>query len=145
MNENDNKKKPLGKVDVRKKALRIRDLGDKMRSAVTLFERAQQKFESGEDSYQEWQNISKILAIQMKDVEHFQAVATHNMGIIHAGRKEYVKAKEKLEKALELDPNYAVAHYNMALVYKKLNDMEKCKHHLARAKELGYERNKSGS
>jgi tetratricopeptide (TPR) repeat protein len=145
MSEKGNTKKPLGKVDVKKKALRIQDLGDKMRSAVTLFERAQQKFESGEDSYQEWQNISKILAIQMKDVEHFLAVATHNMGIIHAGRKEYVKAREKLEKALELDPDYAVAHYNMALVYKKLNDMEKCKHHLARAKELGYERNKSGS
>ncbi len=139
---NDSSKKPLGKVDVKKKALRIQDLGDKMRSAVTMFERAQQKFEDGEDSYQEWQNIAKILAIQRSDVDHFLAVANHNMGIIHAGRKEFEYAREKLEKALELDPNYAVAHYNMALVCKKLEDMKKCKEHLAKAKELGYVKNK---
>ncbi|MFO8058430.1 MAG: tetratricopeptide repeat protein [bacterium] len=142
MNDNNNRRKPLGKVDVKKKALRIQELGDKMKTAVAMFQSAQKKFEQGKDSYNEWQNIAKILDLQVKDTTHFLAVAHHNMGIIHAGRKEYKKAREKLEKAIELDPDYAVAHYNMALVYKKLDNMEKCKEHALRAKELGYDKNK---
>jgi tetratricopeptide (TPR) repeat protein len=139
MADNDKKdKQSLGRVDVRKKALRIQDLGDKAGTAVKMFEAAQSKFEKGEDSSREWKNIIKLLNLQIKDMRHFQAVAHHNIGIIHAGRAEFRKAEEWFKKAVEIDPDYAMAYYNLAVVYRKLDDKEKARKNYLKAKELGY-------
>jgi tetratricopeptide (TPR) repeat protein len=131
-------KAALGRVEVAKKALRIQDLSDKVGHAIQMFEAAQKKFESGQDSYREWNNIVKLLNFQIRDVQHFLAIAHHNMGIIHAGRKEFDQAEELFLKALEIDPDYAMAYYNLAVVYKKLEMPEKAKKYYAKAKELGY-------
>ncbi|HUT54086.1 MAG TPA: tetratricopeptide repeat protein [bacterium] len=131
-------KTALGRVEVAKKALRIQDLSDKVGYAIQTFEAAQKKFETGQDSYREWQNIVKLLNIQIKDVQHFLAIAHHNLGIIHAGRKDFNKAEELFLKALEIDPDYAMAHYNLAVVYKKLDLPDKAKQYYQKAKELGY-------
>jgi len=128
----------LGKVDVSKKAVKIQDLGDKVGIAVRLFESAKMKFERGQDSYKEWANIIRLLNIQIKDIQHFLAVAHHNMGVIHAGRGEFEKAEEKFHHAIELDPEYALAWYNLAVTYKRLKDDIKCRECVAKAKELGY-------
>jgi len=136
--ENNKGKQALGKVDVAKKALRIQDLGDKMGFAIQQYQSAQKKFEEGQDSYKEWQNIIKLLNIQIRDVQMFLAVAHHNMGIIHAGRKEYGKAEEKFNEAIKINPDYAMAYYNLAVVYKKLNQNEKAKQFYNKAKSLGY-------
>jgi tetratricopeptide (TPR) repeat protein len=138
MEDKRTSKAALGRVDVAKKALRIQDLSDKVGYAVNQFEAAQKKFESGQDSYKEWQNIVKLLNLQIKDVQHFLAVAHHNLGIIHAGRKEFGKAEELFQKAVEVDPDYAMAYYNLAVVYKKLNQDQKAKEYYFKAKELGY-------
>jgi tetratricopeptide (TPR) repeat protein len=136
---NDTKPKTaLGRVAVEKKALRIQDLGDKIGFAIQQYEKAQAKFEGGEDSYKEWQNIIKLLNAQIRDVQTFLATAHHNLGIIHAGRRELKQAEELFLKAIALNPDYAMAHYNLAIVYKNLNDMTKAKEYLAKAKELGY-------
>ena len=131
-------KKALGRVDVARKALRIQDLSDKVGHAVKQFEAAQKKFEGGADSYKEWENIIKLLNYQIKDVQHFLAVAHHNLGIIHAGRKEFKKAEELFLKAVEIEPDYAMAYYNLAVVYKKLDDAEKAQEYYQKAKECGY-------
>jgi tetratricopeptide (TPR) repeat protein len=136
--EEKKKKTALGKVDVTSKAMRIQDLGDKVGFAIKQFELAQDKFEAGKDSYKEWKNIIKLLNIQIKDIQHFKAVAHHNMGVVLAGRKNFKKAVKKFNEAVELDPQYALAWYNMAVAYKLLNKMVKAKECIAKAKELGY-------
>lgn len=128
----------LGKMDVAKRAVRMEDLADKVGFAVKQFEAAQKKFEAGEDSYKEWENIIKLLSYEIRDIQHFQAVAHHNLAIIHAGRHEFHKAEELLQAALKLDPTYAMAWYNLAVVYKNLRIMDKARDCLARAKECGY-------
>ncbi len=136
--ENNKKKTPLGKVDVQSKAMRIQDLGDKVGFAINQFELAQDKFEAGKDSYKEWKNIIKLLNIQIKDIQHFKAVAHHNMGVVLAGRKNFKKAVKKFKEAVELDPGYALAWYNLAVAYKLLNNIPRAKKCMAKAKELGY-------
>jgi len=138
MNTTNKDRAALGKVDVQKKALRIQDLGDKVGFAIKQFETAQKKFEAGQDSYQEWRNIVKLLSIQIKDVQHFLAVAHHNLGVIHAGKKEFEKAEELFRKAVEVDPDYAIAYYNLAVVYKNLKNAEMAQKYFAKAKSLGY-------
>jgi len=128
----------LGRVELEKKTLRIQELSDKIGVAIKQYEAAQQKFEKGEDSYKEWENIIKLLKAQIKDVVVFVAVAYHNQGIIHAGRKEFREAEGLFLQALEINPDYAMAYYNLAVVYKNLNDIPKAKDYLARAKALGY-------
>jgi tetratricopeptide (TPR) repeat protein len=138
MTDKDQTKTALGRVAVEKKALRIQDLSDKVGYAVQQYEKAQEKFEAGQDSYKEWQNIIKLLNAQIKDVENFLATAHHNLGIIHAGRRELQKAEELFLKAIAINPDYAMAYYNLAIVYKNLNDIPKAKEFLAKAKALGY-------
>jgi tetratricopeptide (TPR) repeat protein len=138
MTDKDKPRTALGRVAVEHKALRIEDLSDKIGYAIQQYERAQQKFEKGEDSYKEWQNIIKLLHAQIKDVETFMAIAHHNLGIIHAGRKEFQKAEELFLKSISVNPEYAMAYYNLAVVYKNLNDIPKAKEYLAKAKALGY-------
>ena len=138
MSKDKKEKATLGRVDVERKALRIQDLGDKIGVAIQQFEAAQKKFESGQDSYKEWKNIIKLLNIQARDVKHFLAVAHHNLGILHAGRKELAKAEELFKKAIEIDPDYAMAYYNLAVVYKNFMDPEKAKQYYQKAKALGY-------
>lgn len=139
MDKPDQNRTALGKVEVQKKALRIQELSDKLGFAIKQFEKAQAKFEKGEDSYREWVNISKLLTLQIRDLQHFQAVAHHNLGVLHAGRREFRKAEELFKKAIELDPEYGIAHYNLAVVYKRQGDIIKCRECFARAKELGYQ------
>ncbi len=133
-----NDKKALGRVDVSRKAVRIQDLGDKVGVAISQFQAAQKKFEQGQDSYKEWQRIIKLLDIEIKDIEHFKAVAHHNMGVIHAGRREFKRAEEMFRQAVKLDPDYALAWYNLAVTYKHTKEMEKCKECFYKAKQLGY-------
>ena len=138
MDDNNKKKSTLGKVDVLSKAMRIQDLGDKVGFAIKQFELAQDKFEGGKDSYKEWKNIIKLLNIQIKDIQHFKAVAHHNMGVVLAGRRKFEKAVTKFKEAVELDPEYALAWYNLAVAYKLLDKIPKAKQCMAKAKELGY-------
>ena len=132
------KSAPLGKMDVARKAVLMEDLADKVGFAVKQFEAALKKFEAGEDSYNEWENIIKLLSYEIRDIQHFQAVARHNLAIIHAGRQEFKKAEELLLSALRLDMTYAMAWYNLAVVYKNLKKMEKARECLDKAKECGY-------
>jgi len=128
----------LGKVDVEKKAVRIQDLGDRVGFAIKQYEAAQEKFETGADSYKEWKNIIKLLNSQVKDVEKFLAISHHNLGVIHAGRRELDQAEELFKKAIEINPDYGVAYYNLAVIFKNKHDIIKAKEFLAKAKELGY-------
>jgi tetratricopeptide (TPR) repeat protein len=140
MDDKDSKSKAaLGKMEPSQKAVRIQELSDKVGFAIRQFEAAQKKFEQGQDSYREWQNIVKLLTIQVEDVQHFLAVANHNLGVLHAGKREFKKAKELFEKAIALDPDYAIAYYNLAVVHKNLGDVEACRAAYQKAKELGYQ------
>lgn len=135
----EHKPAALGRMDPEKKAVRIEDLGDKVGVAIKQFMAAQKKFEAGQDSYKEWENIIKLLSYEIRDIQHFQAVAHHNLAIIHAGRKEFRRAEELLKSALKLDPAYAMAWYNLAVVHKTLGQMDRAKECLAKAKECGYQ------
>ena len=131
-------KEGLGRVPVLKKALRIEELGDRVNTAVALYKSAQKKFEAGEDSQREWENIIKVLQAEIEHERRFIAVAHHNLGVIYAGRHALVKAKEYFEQAIGIDPEYAVAYYNLAVVYKNLGDLNRARKLAEKAKELGY-------
>lgn len=131
-------KEHLGRVKVQRKAMRIEELGDRVNTAVALYKSAQKKFEAGEDSQREWENIIKVLEAEIEHVRRFIAVAHHNLGVIHAGRHQLAKAKDCFEQAIEIDPEYAVPYYNLAVVYKNLGDLNRAHQLAEKAKELGY-------
>ena len=54
MEQNDRSNKLLGKMELKRKTVRIEDLADKVDVAVTLFNKAQQKFEKGLERTIQW-------------------------------------------------------------------------------------------
>jgi len=131
-------KENLGRVNVQRKALRIDELGDRVNTAVALYKSAQKKFEAGEDSEREWENIIKVLQSEIEHERRFIAVAHHNLGVIHAGWHQLIKAKQYFEQAIAIDPEYAVAYYNLAVVYKNQGDLSRARELAEKARELGY-------
>lgn len=132
-------KENLGRVKVEKKALRIEDLGDRVNTAVGLYKSAQKKFEAGQDSEREWLNIVRVLEAEIGHVRKFIAVAQHNLGVIHAGRRDLAGAKQYFEAAIKIDPEYGVAFYNLGVLYRNLGDSERAQKCMNKAKALGYE------
>ena len=92
----------IGRMDVAKKALKIDELSDRVKIAVELYNGAQIKFDRGLDSLKEWENIIKVLNSEVKHIWSFIAIASHNMGVIHAQSEDLFKAKELFERALEI-------------------------------------------
>lgn len=128
----------LGKVDIKRKTMKIDELSDRVNTAVALYKSAQRKFEDGRDSRREWENIIKLLNVEIKNIKRFIAIATHNIGVIYAGQRELKKAREYFEKAIEIDAEYAIAYYNLAVVYKELGNMDKARDLIKKAKDHGY-------
>jgi tetratricopeptide (TPR) repeat protein len=131
-------KENLGRVAVQRKALRIDELGDRVSTAIGLYKSAQKKFEVGQDSQREWENIIKVLQAEIEHVRRFIAVAHHNLGVVFAGRHQIQRAKVYFEQAIEIDPDYAVAYHNLAVIYKNLGDLPEARRLAEKAKELGY-------
>ncbi len=130
--------KQIGKIDVQRRSLRIEDLSDRVKLAIDLFNSAQRRFERGEDSLREWENIIRVLNAEIKNIERFIAIAYHNMGVIYAQRKNLQEAKKLFEKALKIDSEYAIAYYNLAVVHKKLGNLVKARSLYKKALSLGY-------
>jgi pentatricopeptide repeat protein len=128
----------LGKVDVQRRAMKIEELSDRVNTAVALYKSAQRKFEEGQDSRKEWKNIIKVLNVEIKNIQRFIAIATHNIGVIYAGQRDLERAREYFEKAIEIDDEYSIAYYNLAVVYKETGDMNKARELYQKARELGY-------
>jgi type IV pilus assembly protein PilF len=55
------------------------------------------------------------------------------LGLNYLQRGEYEVALEKLEKALQQDPNLPSAHNTIALLYQRLNETEKAERHFKQA------------
>jgi type IV pilus assembly protein PilF len=62
------------------------------------------------------------------------------LGINYLQRGDYEIALEKLEKALQQNPNLASAHNTIALLYQRLNEVDKAEKHFKEAvnREVGY-------
>jgi type IV pilus assembly protein PilF len=58
------------------------------------------------------------------------------LGLGYLSNGQLSQAWERLNAALEADPNYATAHNGVALVYHRLNEPEKAERHFKRAIEL---------
>jgi len=134
-----NQEQQIGKIDVQRRAVRIEELSDRVKIAIDLFNSAQKRFEKGEDSLREWENIIKVLNTEIKHIERFIAIAYHNIGVIYAQRNILEEAKRCFERALEIDPEYAIAYYNLAVVYKKLKEPIKAREFYQKAKKHGYQ------
>jgi len=132
----------IGKIGVEKKVLRIEELSDRVKVAIDLYNAAQMKFEHGQDSLHEWENIIKVLNAEIKHIERFVAIAYHNIGVIYAQRNDLKLAKKYFELALMIDEDYALANFNLAVVYKKMGKIDLAKKFYIRAKELGYKSDK---
>lgn len=61
------------------------------------------------------------------------------LGLNYMQRGDYVFAMEKLEKALQQDPNLPSAHNTIAILYQRLGEEEKAEHHYKRAVDLAPE------
>jgi tetratricopeptide (TPR) repeat protein len=44
----------------------------------------------------------------------------NNLAVLHAGQKQYDRARAALEMAIRVDPDYAAAHENLGDIYAKL-------------------------
>jgi tetratricopeptide (TPR) repeat protein len=44
----------------------------------------------------------------------------NNLAVLYAGQKQYDRARDVLEMAIRVDPDYAVAHENLGDIYAKL-------------------------
>ncbi len=64
-----------------------------------------------------------------------------DLGIIHAGHKEYAPAARELRAAVRLDPSRADAHYRLAQVYQSLGRATEAKAELATVRRLHEQRN----
>ncbi len=58
------------------------------------------------------------------------------LGLNYMQRGDYAFALEKLEKALQQDPNLPSAHNTIALLYQRLREVEKAEHHFKKAVDL---------
>lgn len=63
-------------------------------------------------------------------------VELENEALKLRGEGKYKESAEKLEQALEIDPNFVRAHSALAVVYFKLGDAEKSCYHGEKAVEL---------
>ena len=64
-----------------------------------------------------------------------------DLGILHAGHKEYAPAARELREAVRLDPSRADAHYRLAQVYQSLGRATEAKAELATVRRLHEQRN----
>jgi len=129
----------IGKMDLEHKTIRIEELSDRVKVAIDLYNVAQRRFEKGLESIREWENIIRVLNMEIKNIERFIAIAHHNMGVVQAQKNNLEQAREEFEAALEIDPEYAIAYFNLAVVFKKLGRLDKAKEFYQKAKALGYE------
>jgi type IV pilus assembly protein PilF len=97
-------------------------------------------------------SVISLLGCSAKD--GFQQAAQHNrqqpekaaeinmqLGIEYMRRQQYDIALNRLEKALEIDPNYADAHNAIAVLYEQLGQADQAQRHFQQAVQL----NSSGS
>ena len=68
-------------------------------------------------------------------------IAHLDLGILHAGHKEYEPAAQELREAVRLDPSRADAHYRLAQVYRSLGRATEAKAELATVRRLHKKRN----
>lgn len=61
------------------------------------------------------------------------------LGLNYMQRGDYAFALEKLEKALQQDPNLPSAHNTIAILYQRLGEDEKAEHHFEKAVDLAPE------
>jgi len=133
------KETPIGKIGVAHMAIKIDEMSDRVKVAIDLYNVAQRRFEKGMDSLHQWKDIIKVLKMEIKNIEHFIAVAHQNMGVVHAQNNNLEEARQEFERALEIDPAYAIVFFNLAVVHKKLGDIDKAKQCYQKCKDLGYE------
>lgn len=53
-----------------------------------------------------------------------------NLGLAYEGKKDYVRAREYYELAIDIDPTNVLAHNNIACVYFKMGEPEQALEHL---------------
>lgn len=58
------------------------------------------------------------------------------LGLNYMQRGDYAFAMEKLEKALQQDPNLPSAHNTIAILFQRLGEQEKAEHHFKKAVDL---------
>jgi len=128
----------IGRISVERREMRIEDLENKVQLAVQYYHKATDKFRKGKDSVNEWNSVVKILLAQQDEIDHFVAMANHNLGVVYGSRDEIEKSVEYFKKAVEIDSEYALAYFNLGVMEKKLGNILESEKALIRAKELGY-------
>ena len=78
------------------------------------------------ESKQEWDKVIEagetILKLDSSHEIAFQKTANGylNRGSAYAGLRQYQRAIQDYDRAIQLNPNYAKAYYNRGLAYKEL-------------------------
>jgi protein O-mannosyl-transferase len=60
----------------------------------------------------------------------------NNLGDVYARQKDYAKAIEEFQKAIEINPNYADAYHNLGNTYQTVGENEKAVEYFQKALEL---------
>jgi tetratricopeptide (TPR) repeat protein len=80
------------------------------------------------------------LAIQLNQN---YAPAISNLSAIYFQRKDFQKANDYADKALNIDPNYGAAYLNRGVAREMLRDMQGACEDWSKAKELGVDLGKN--
>lgn len=92
--------------------------------------RAQNHIENGEFEAA-YQTLSNFISEGQGD-----AVSYFQLAYAEIQLQKYEDAREHLEKAVELQPEFHEAHFNLALIHYEQGDSEKAKEHAERANEI---------
>ena len=90
------------------------DISDKDTSILTLKARCFQNLEHYDDAYSAWHKLT--------DIEPLNVEAWSRLGQIDYNNRRFEHAKNRLEKALSLDPEYRIARRLIGLCYDALGE-----------------------
>ncbi len=86
---------------------------------------------SGKKNYTEALKLAETVPLEKRTKIYFKDV-----GIVYANLKEYEKAIEYYQKAIEMDEKWAVPYFNLGIVYKNLKEYEKAIEYYQKAIEM---------
>lgn len=83
----------------------------------------------------------KALALAEKARLHHpgNAMAHNLLGWSYVANRDHINGKKYLEKAIQIDGNFAAPHLNLGKMYEQRNDIEKALNHYKKAYDLGKE------
>ncbi|MFK4997668.1 tetratricopeptide repeat protein [Bacillus sp. N9] len=91
---------------------------------------AQEYVEKGE-----WQKAYDLLSQYVNDGKGNE-LSYFQLSLLEIYQEDYLKARDLLEEAVEIEPKFHEAHFNLAILYLEIGEIEQAKVHAEIANDL---------